>query len=68
MQADGAYWVRGVETAGDGLGTIDAFSHGFGKADDVPGPLQNSVGVLTGGVIPALAFERQSRDADTPAG
>ena len=36
-QADGAYWVRGVETAGDGLGTIDAFSHGFGKADDVPG-------------------------------
>jgi hypothetical protein len=61
-KADGAYWMRGVKTAGDGLGTIDAFSHGFGKDDDVPGVLQNSVGVLTGGVFPALAYERQSRD------
>ena len=61
-KADGAYWVRGVKTAGDGLGTIDAFSHGFGQADDVPGAPQNSAGVLTGGVIPALAYERQSRE------
>ncbi|MDX6587665.1 MAG: hypothetical protein QOI31_2138 [Solirubrobacterales bacterium] len=57
--ADGAYWVRGVKTAGDGLGTIDAFSHGFGRADDEPSATQTSGGVLTGGAIPALAFERQ---------
>ncbi len=59
-KADGAYWVRGVKTAGDGLGTIDAFSHGFGVADDQAGAAQTSLGVLTGGLIPALAFERQS--------
>jgi hypothetical protein len=58
-KADGAYWVQGVKTAGDGLGKIDAFSHGFGEADDVPGAPQNTLGVLTGGVFPALAYERQ---------
>ena len=53
-KADGAYWVRNVKTAeGAELGTIDAFSAGIGRADDVPGEPQNSVGALTGGVIPA---------------
>ena len=33
-----------------------------------PAPLQNSAGVLTGGVIPALAFERQSARGRSPAG
>jgi hypothetical protein len=61
-KADGAYWVRGVKTAGDGLGTIDAFSKGLGVEDDEPGATQTSGGVLTGGTIPALAFERQSVD------
>jgi hypothetical protein len=59
-KADGAYWVRGVKTASDGLGTINAFSKGFGREDDVPGEPQMSGGVLTGGTIPALAFDRQS--------
>ncbi len=57
--ATGAYWVRGVKTAGAGLGTIDAFSKGLGRADDTGGPTQTSAGVLTGGLIPALVFERQ---------
>jgi len=58
-KADGAYWLRGVKTAGKGRGTIDAFSRGIGRADDQPGSTQTSGGVLTGGEIPALVFERQ---------
>ncbi len=64
-KADGAYWVRGVKVAeGAELGTIDAFSAGIGRADDVPGAPQNSAGALTGGVIPALAFERQQIEVE----
>ncbi len=58
-KATGAYWLRGVHTAGEGLGTIHAFSAGLGKGIADPSSTQSSAGVLTGGVIPALAFERQ---------
>ena len=67
-KADGAYWVQGVKTAGDGLGTIDAFSKGLGRDDDEPGTTQTSAGVLTGGLIPALAFERQFVEVDEGGG
>ncbi len=67
-KADGAYWVQGVKTAGDGLGTIDAFSKGLGRDDDEPGATQTSAGVLTGGLIPALAFERQFVEVDEGGG
>ncbi|MEJ7876013.1 MAG: hypothetical protein WKF62_05070, partial [Solirubrobacterales bacterium] len=63
-KADGAYWVGGVKTRGKGLGTIDAFSEGFGRAKDEPGSTETSGGVLTGGTIPALTFQRQSLDVE----
>jgi hypothetical protein len=58
-KADGAYWVRRVRTRGEGLGTIDAQSAGFGRGTADLGPAEQSGGVLTGGAFPALAFERQ---------
>lgn len=58
-KAVGAYWVRGVHADGEGVGTVDAFSAGFGKGIAEPSATQISGGVLTGGMIPTLAFQRQ---------
>jgi hypothetical protein len=65
LEADHAYWLSGV-TLRDGsgaapLGSVDARSEGFGVGDPRPGGTALSAGVLTGGTIPALAFERQSQ-------
>jgi hypothetical protein len=59
-KADGAYWLGGIKTASEGLGKVDAFSSGMGKGIAEPGSTQTSGGVLSGGMIPALAFQRQS--------
>ena len=57
---DHAYWVSGmtVRTPGS-IGSIDAFSRGFGTGDPTPSGTQHGAGVLTGGMIPAIGYVRQ---------
>jgi predicted esterase len=60
-----AYWVSGVQvrdkSANNGEATIDVFSHAFGVGDPTPSATQRGAGVLTGGRIPAIAYESQWR-------
>jgi hypothetical protein len=60
-----AYWVYGVtlrEAGGtDPLGEVDVRSEGFGVGDPTPGETQYGAGVLTGGQIPAIPYNSQSR-------
>jgi Prolyl oligopeptidase family/C-terminal binding-module, SLH-like, of glucodextranase len=48
LNADHAYWLSGLQlrdpSLGPGLGTIDAFSHGFGLTDPQPNPEQSTAG------------------------
>ena len=55
LNANHAYWVSGLSTRSGDLGTVDAFSHGFGLADPVVNPEQETSGtsgsfVFTGSV------------------
>jgi predicted esterase len=60
MVADHAYWISGLRLRKPGgTGTIDATSQGFGLRDPVPSGTQHGTGVLTGGLIPAIAYVRQ---------
>jgi pimeloyl-ACP methyl ester carboxylesterase len=60
-----AYWVYGVtlrEAGGtDPLGEVDVRSEGFGVGDPTPAETQYGAGVLTGGQIPAIPYNSQSR-------
>ena len=71
METNHAYWLSGIGLRdGSGatpLGTIDVRSEGFGVGDPTAGGTQVGSGSLTGGRIPALAYEEQSQDwAATP--
>jgi predicted esterase len=63
--ADHAYWLSGLElrnAAGDApIGSVDARSSGFGKADPPAKPTQHSVGTLEGGNSGPMAYVEQSR-------
>lgn len=60
LVANHAYWVSNMKLRKVGSnGTIDAFSHGLGTRDPVPSGTQHGAGVLTGGLIPAIAYVRQ---------
>jgi len=55
LNANHVYWVSGLSTRSGDLGTVDAFSHGFGLADPVANPEQETSGtsgsfVFTGSV------------------
>ncbi|MBV9449506.1 MAG: prolyl oligopeptidase family serine peptidase [Streptosporangiaceae bacterium] len=55
LTANHAYWVSGLSTRSGDLGTVDAFSHGFGLADPQVNPEQETSGtsgsfVFTGSV------------------
>jgi hypothetical protein len=55
LNANHAYWVSGLSTRSGDLGTVDAFSHGFGLADPVANQEQETSGtsgsfVFTGSV------------------
>ena len=55
LNANHAYWVSGLSARSGDLGTVDAFSHGFGLADPVVNPEQETSGtsgpfVFTGSV------------------
>jgi len=57
--ADHAYWLSDVRTRGSGQGTVDAFSHSFGKGDPVASATGFGAGTLGGGNLGTLAFTRQ---------
>ena len=63
LEADHSYWLSGLalhnSTGANPLGTIDVRSEGFGVGDPTPGGTQVDGGALTGGLLPAIAFERQ---------
>ena len=64
-EANSAYWLSGIHLRDgsdeEALGTVDAFSHAFGKGDPPVNPTQRSAGTLTGGNLGPFAFVRQSR-------
>lgn len=64
--ADHAYWLSALRLSdGSGsapLGKIDVRSEGFGTGDPAPVPRPPSAGVLTGGNLPALAYNEQRQD------
>jgi hypothetical protein len=60
LNADHAYWISGLRPRNPGTkATIDASSHGIPAGDPTPSGEQHGAGVLTGGMIPALAYVRQ---------
>ena len=60
LVADHAYWLSGVTARSAGsTASIDATSHGFGTRDPSPSGTQRGAGVLTGGLLPAIAYVRQ---------
>jgi hypothetical protein len=63
LEADHSYWLSGLtlrdSTGANPLGTIDVRSEGFGVSDPTPGGTQVGAGALTGGTLPAIAYERQ---------
>ena len=65
-KAGHAYWLSGIEIADDSddtpFGTIDVRSEGFGQGDPAATGTLNDGGALTGGTIPALAYQRQRKD------
>ncbi|MFN2466193.1 MAG: hypothetical protein ABR598_08025 [Candidatus Dormibacteria bacterium] len=71
LEADHAYWVSGVtlqDASGPNpLGTVDVRSEGFGVGDPTPNGTILGGGVLTGGAVPALAYEEQSQTWGTAA-
>jgi hypothetical protein len=62
MVADRAYWLSGLTTRDGEPGTIDAISEGFGETDAPVSSTQFGAGVLSGGILPGIAFVSQSRD------
>jgi hypothetical protein len=65
LEVDHAYWLSGI-TLRDGsgaspLGTIDVRSEGFGVGDPTPSGTQLGGGALSGGRLPAIAYEEQSQ-------
>ena len=60
--ADHVYWLSELRTRGEGTGFIQARSSGFGIHQPEANPTQYGGGILTGGVLPGIAFLSQSRD------
>jgi hypothetical protein len=62
LVADHAYWVSGMRVRAAGsMGSIDAFSRGFGTGDPAPSGTQRGAGTVMGGMLPALAYVSQSQ-------
>lgn len=63
--ADHAYWISKLrlrERSGDApLGSVDAVSHAFGKADPQPNPTQTAAGTLPPGNSGTMAYTERSR-------
>lgn len=65
LVGDHAYWLSAMHLRdGSGAtprGSVEAISHGFGLGDPAASGTQLGAGVLTGGTIPAIAYNRQSQ-------
>ena len=61
LTANHAYWISGLSTRSGDLGTVDAFSHGFGLADPVVDPEQ-----ATSGTSNAIPFTGRVRTWQQP--
>jgi hypothetical protein len=60
LEANHAYWVSGLTVRRRGSkATIDAVSHAAGTGDPTPSGEKHGAGVLTGGMVPAVAYVRQ---------
>jgi predicted esterase len=63
--ADHAYWLSGLKLRNGGgaspLGTVNARSDAFGRADPPVGRTQRSVGTLTGGNLGTMPYVQQSQ-------
>ena len=63
--ANHAYWLSGLRLRDAGgeapLGEVDARSDAFGVGDPPAGQTKHSVGALTGGNQPAMAYVEQSK-------
>ena len=65
--ANHAYWISRVHPRGAGQGTVDAFSHAFGKGDPAATATQSGAGTLTGGNLGTLTFtSRRKRWGPAP--
>jgi len=66
LEADHAYWLSGLTLRDGGgtnpLGTIEVRSEGFGTSDPTASGTMVDGGVLTGGLLPALSYERQRKE------
>jgi hypothetical protein len=66
LEADHAYWLSGLTlrngSGANPLGTIDVRSEAFGTGDPTPSGTIADGGMLTGGTIPALGYERQRQE------
>ncbi|MFG1706948.1 prolyl oligopeptidase family serine peptidase [Nonomuraea sp. M3C6] len=65
LNADHAYWLSGLKlrdaAAGPPTGTVDVFSHGFGRGDPAATPTHTESGQLQGATQP-ISYTMQSRD------
>jgi len=72
MVGDHAYWLSDIALRDDSgsapRGSVDVFSHGFGRGDPPVSDTQRGAGTLSGGTVPAIAFTSQSKSwGETPA-
>lgn len=73
LDADHAYWLSGMNVrdadASPPVGTIDVFSHGFGRGDAPPSGKQYGAGAAVGnGAIPyELEYQTQGEAAQAPS-
>jgi len=67
--ADHAYWLSEIRLSGDGHGTLNALSHGFGKADAPVNATATGAGALPGGAYldPYPFLSRKKTWGETPA-
>jgi hypothetical protein len=59
LVGDHVYWLSAIQPRASGQGTVDVFSHGFGKGDPTPSATMTGSGMLTGGSLGTLEYSRQ---------
>jgi hypothetical protein len=65
--ADHAYWLSALKARGEGTGTIEVRSEGFGQGVPKPSGVKESDGVLSGGNHEPAPFTRREQTWEAPA-